>query len=104
MTGPSDWRAWELAGPDGRALGRLTEDGTDMPWVLCRFEPAEGFAAVAELFAEELGLLEEDEMDAWAMVQEQIAARELWLRPLHGGEPIREFLLHVDGDRAWFRF
>ena len=96
-------RSWELVRPGGEILGRLVQDGVDGAWVLCRFEPGAGFAEVAELFAEDLGLIEEDEMDAWAMVYERIESLGLTLRPANGDEPIREFALHVDGDRAWFR-
>ncbi len=103
MTIPSDPPNWELIRRDGTLLGRLTQDGLDPPWVLCRFEPTEHFAPVAHLFAEEIGLLEEDEMDNWAAVEEDVAALGLELRPSGGGTPIREFLLHVDGSRAWFR-
>ena len=96
-------RSWELVRPDGEVLGRLAQDGADGPWVLCSFQAGAGFAEVAELFAEDIGLIEEDEMDAWAMVYERIERLGLSLRPADGGEPIREFALHVDGDRAWFR-
>ena len=101
MTAPP--RSWRLVRPDGERLGRLVQDGAERSWILCRFEADPGFTAVAELFAEDLGLIEEDEMDAWEMIHERIADLGLVLVPEHGGEPLREFLLHVDGDRAWFR-
>ena len=103
MTAPAPTAEWELVAPDGRPLGRLTQDGSDGPWRLCRYAPTPDFAPIAELFAEDVGLLEEDEMDAWEMVHERIASLRLQLRPAAGGEPIRKFALHVDGDRAWFR-
>jgi hypothetical protein len=96
-------QAWQLTRPDGGVLGRLVQDAVDPPWRLCRFEAGAGFSDVAELFAEDLGLIEEDEMDAWAMVSERITALGLELRPVGGGAPIRDFVLHVDGDRAWFQ-
>ena len=74
-----------------------------MPWTECRFTPTPAFTRVAALFAAELEFLNRDEMEAWEAAYDRVARLGLELRPADGGEPIREFILHVDGEQAWFR-
>jgi hypothetical protein len=95
--------AWSLTTPDGTELGRLDFVEGEMFRTSCRFRPTPAFDRVAPLFAAELGLLNREEMDAWEAAYARIADLGLELRPVGGGVPIREFILHVDGDEAWFR-
>ena len=96
--------AWTLVAPDGTVLGRLEAVDDDMPWYECRFTPTAAFDRVAPLFAEELALLNrESDMEAWQHAYDRIVALALELRPEGAGAPVRKFILHVNGDRAWFR-
>lgn len=98
-------QVWELVAPDGRLLGLLTEEYVDFPWLHCRFEPTEAFAAIAALFAEEVRLLEAGgKTDAWRAVYDRIDAIGLELRPRDAGMSAGKFpLLHISGEHAWFR-
>jgi hypothetical protein len=85
-------------------LGLLTTQGSDMPWLLGMFEPTPAFEEVQDLFQEELRLLDADDMDAWAKVWNKIAEPGLRLEPTDGGEPIADFLVHIRGQKAWWRY
>jgi len=100
-----DSPGWDLIAADGTRLGRLepAAAGGDMFWTGARFTPAPAFAQVAPLFAAELELLNREEMEAWDEAYGRIDALALELRPVDGGAPIREFILHIDGGEAWFR-
>lgn len=67
-----------------------------------RFVPAEGFADVEPLFDRELLLVEEEavfeELDA---VVGEISEKLQLIGP---AGPVAEFLLHIDGEPAWFRW
>src|SRR5687768_1632440 len=99
MASPS---SWTLVAPDKTVFGRLTlhDDGADMFWHDGTFAPSPAFDAIAPLFRETGRLLERDEMDAFELAYERIVALGLELHPAGGGLPIREFLLHIDGERA----
>ena len=95
--------AWDLVAADGTVLGHLVQAETDMFWTHCRFTRTEAFAHVAPLFAATLAHLEADEMEQLEAAYEHVAALGLALRPAPGSRAIGEFLLHIDGDSAWFR-
>lgn len=82
-------------------LGKLTSCTPDFPWLFCKFEPCDSFAEQRALFEEELRLLNAEDMVAWEEVYEKI--RALNLRLVSAEEALGEFLLHIDGDEAWFR-
>jgi hypothetical protein len=98
------------AGPDyrvmrgGRLLGTLTSTGCDMPWFEGVFEPTAAFAEVQRLFDHERQLLEEDRIDEWSAVWDEIAKPGMRLEPLDGREPIADFMLHIDGQKARWRY
>ena len=98
--------SWNLVAPDETVFGRLTlqHDGADMFWHDGTFAPTPAFDAIAPLFVETLRLLEGDEMDAFEVAYERIVALGLGLHPIEGGDPIREFLLHIDGGQARVRY
>ena len=89
------WRGDEL-------LGQLSSCTSDFPWVRCKFEPSASFAEQRALFDDELRLLNAEDMVAWEEVYEKI--RALNLRLVSAQEDLGEFLLHIDGDEAWFRY
>ena len=86
-------------------LGTVTHHATqdDFPWHGGVFEPTPDFDSVRPLFDEELRLLNADQMDEWGVVLEQIERPGLRLEPLHGGSPVTEFLIHIDGAKTWWR-
>jgi hypothetical protein len=86
-----------------RLLGALTHTDDDFPWHNGTFDPAPEFEEVRPMFERELALLNADQMDEWEVAWEAIAALGLRLEPVDAGADIEEFLLHIDGSRAWWR-
>jgi hypothetical protein len=96
---------WHLTAADGTTLGRLElAEGDDIFWSDYRFAPTPAFEHVAPLFADELALLNREEMEAWEVAYQRIVDLGLELRPEDGGDTIREFILHVDGSEARLRY
>jgi hypothetical protein len=85
-------------------LGVLRLTGSDFPWVNCEFEPTAAFAGVQPVFQEELRLLESDNMDAWQMAYDEINALGLQLIVARDETVISEFVLHIYGNEASFRY
>lgn len=85
-------------------LGALTHTDDDFPWHNGTFEPTPEFEEVRPLFERELALLNADRMDEWESAWESIAALGLRLVPARAGADIDEFLLHIDGSQAWWRY
>jgi hypothetical protein len=84
-------------------LGNLRAYDTDFSWVIYKFEPTELFQAVKPLFEGELKLLNADDMDAWETSYSRIGALGLRLVYVGKGGETNEFILHIEGDEAWFR-
>ncbi|MGF1432323.1 hypothetical protein [Kitasatospora sp. LaBMicrA B282] len=95
---------WRLVRGE-ECIGEIEVDGSDFPWMSGRFRPAPGFDEVRPLFERELALLDDPvagaDSDEWEAVVEEIGSL---LRLVGPAGPVAEFLLHVDGDRAWFRW
>ncbi|GAA2473838.1 hypothetical protein GCM10010406_07240 [Streptomyces thermolineatus] len=94
---------WRVVGRDG-TVGEITVDGSgDFPWLGGRFTPGPAHDAVKPLFERELALLEriDEDPEAWEAARAEVE-RAVDLVSPQG--PVAEFLLHVDGDRAWFRW
>ncbi|MDT0494204.1 hypothetical protein ACPEIF_14490 [Streptomyces sp. NPDC012600] len=91
-------------------VGEIAVDGADFPWLHGRFLPGPAFdPAVRQLFDRELALLErleEDESDESAEAWERACDEVNRTLALAGpeGVAVAEFLLHIQGDRAWFRW
>ncbi len=67
--------------------------------------PQVGFEAAARLFREELGHLEDladEESPQWAATYDAIRAQTTLLDP--AGNAVPEYLLHIDGAKAWWRW
>ncbi|WP_406182801.1 hypothetical protein [Streptomyces canus] len=94
---------WKVRSGD-EPVGDILIDEADFPWLSGRFTAGPGFAGVRELFARELALVEEDDEERrqeWEDAYDEVRRRV----SLHGpGGPVPEFLLHIEGDRAWFRW
>jgi hypothetical protein len=90
-------------------LGTLRSYSTDFPWVNCRFEPLPAFEDVRPLFDEELrlldtGLVDSDQVEQWEIAYNRITSIGLRLFDIEQENYIDEFLLHIRGDEAWFRY
>ncbi|MFI9832237.1 hypothetical protein ACIHIX_31655 [Streptomyces sp. NPDC051913] len=95
-------QVWHVGG--GEPVGEILIDDADFPWLSGRFTAGPGYDAVRELFARELVLAERDEDGHWAeweRVHDEIRRRVSLVSP---DGPVPEFLLHIEGDRAWFRW
>lgn len=101
--GPHD-EVWHLH-HGGRVVAALHVTESDFPWLHARVEPAEGFDEVAPLLAEEARLAEsiDDEVTPeWEAVHERIRSTTRLTHP--DGRDAPEYLLHVDGLDAWWRW
>ncbi len=98
-----DGGAAVAAGGAGDEIGEILIDDADFPWLSGRFTPGPGFGAVRDLFARELALAqgEKERWAEWETVCGEVGRRVALSSP---DGPVPEFLLHIDGDRAWFRW
>lgn len=88
---------------DGQTVAALVVVGGDFPWLNARVEPREGFEVFLPLFAEDLAQADRtDDGAAWDQAYHAIRAA-LSLRYPNGDE-VPEFLLHIDGPDAWWRW
>ncbi|WP_181806271.1 hypothetical protein [Streptomyces shenzhenensis] len=91
---------WQVRG--GREpVGEIVVDETDFPWLHGTFTPGPGFAGVRDLFARELVLAQDEDWEAWEEAHDEIRRQVSLIAP---DGPVPEFLLHIEGDRAWFRW
>jgi hypothetical protein len=95
---------------DDVVVGEIYVDDHEFPWYFGRFVEGEGFAELRTLFATEADLSErlldagsdEGLNAAWEAAYARI--RQL-VRLVHpAGHPVAEYLLHIDGDQAGFRW
>lgn len=101
--GGFDGQVWQLHSGDG-PVGEILIDGADFPWLSGRFSATPAFEPLRELFARELALTERDgegHWDEWERAYGEIRRRVSLTSP---DGPVPEFLLHIDGDTAWFRW
>ncbi|MFI7393096.1 hypothetical protein [Streptomyces tendae] len=88
----------------GAEIGEILIEDADFPWLSGRFRAGPAYGAVRDLFARELALVERDGAEhraAWEAVSAEIERRVRLVSP---DGPVAEFLLHIEGDRAWFRW
>ncbi|SNX65804.1 hypothetical protein SAMN06272735_7644 [Streptomyces sp. TLI_55] len=98
-----DSQVWQVRGGDG-PVGEILIDEADFPWLSGQFTAGPGYDVVRELFARELALAERDDdghREEWERVYDEIRRRVSLVSP---DGPVPEFLLHIEGDRAWFRW
>ncbi|MFI2433488.1 hypothetical protein [Streptomyces sp. NPDC018693] len=98
------WSVHSAAGP----VGEIVIDDADFPWLSGRFVPGPAYDAVEPLFARELALLQrvlhddgDQAVQEWEAAYDRVG-RQVTLSSPDG--PVAEFLLHIEGDRAWFRW
>jgi hypothetical protein len=94
------WRLWR----GDELVADLVVTGGDFPWLQASLEATPAFESMRDLFAEELRLVDrlEEEYLAWEAVDEQIHT----ILSLENPEGVRvpEFLLHIEGEAAWWRW
>ncbi|MER6205523.1 hypothetical protein [Streptomyces sp. NPDC001642] len=84
------------------SVGEILIDDADFPWLSGKFTAGEAFESVRELFARELALAQGDaDWQQWEEVYDEIS-RQVTLTSPDG--PVPEFLLHIEGEQAWFRW
>ncbi|MFE5260995.1 hypothetical protein [Streptomyces coelicoflavus] len=88
----------------GAEIGEILIEGADFPWLSGRFRAGPAYGAVRDLFARELALAERDDAGHWAEWKTVYAEIERRVRLVSPDGPVAEFLLHIEGDRAWFRW
>lgn len=98
---------WQLRDHDGALLADLLVTDADFPWLTARLSPTSRFGTVRQLFVDELaasGIEPQDDDPDWAaadVAYDRIRAATT----LHAPQgPVAEFLLHVQGDEAWWRW
>lgn len=85
-------------------LGDISPTHSDFPWHYGDFEPTDDFQAVAELFETELAALESSKGPGdWDAVYDIISNPGLRLEPYGPGKSINNPLIHIQGDKAWWR-
>jgi hypothetical protein len=96
-------QVWRLMRGEEPLADLVVTDG-DFPWLYARIRAMPGFAAIRPLFEEELRAMEnmDDDPDSWEAAYEGIRSAVSLLYP--DGSPVPEFLLHIDGDEAWWRW
>lgn len=96
-------RVWQLTRGD-ELLAELVVTGGDFPWLNAEVRPAAGFAEVRPLFDDELRRLEllDEEPEQWEAAYRRI--REVVRLMAPDGRPVPEFLLHIEGADAWWRW
>jgi hypothetical protein len=85
-------------------FGVLTRKEIDQPWTFCVFEPTPAFEQYRALFEEELQLLNRDDIEHWQQAYHKITSLGFTLEPVGTEDAITEFILHIDGGAAWFRY
>jgi hypothetical protein len=94
------WRLYH----EQELLGQLVVTDADFPWLNGRFQAEAGFETVRPLFEEELRLLDavDDDVDAWEAAYGQVRDAVSLAAP--DGRRVPEFLLHIQGGNAWWRW
>lgn len=100
-------KTWKLA-EQTEVVGLLAVTGSDFPWLEGDFAPSIGFDKWRAVFAEESRLIdlenleESDEYDAWELIVERITGALTLVDPQ--GREVEDFLLHIDGAHATWRW
>ncbi|MFI6602988.1 hypothetical protein ACIBHX_42655 [Nonomuraea sp. NPDC050536] len=94
---------WRLMRGDD-LLGVISVENGDFPWLSGRFSAESGFDEVKPWFDRELELVDADgelDVEAWEEIYSRIEQTVTLVGP---SGPVPEFLLHISGDEAWFRW
>ena len=94
---------WRLRRGD-ELVAELVVTGGDFPWLNATVRATPAFDELRPLFAEELRLLDQldHDVEAWEAAYDRVRQAVILERP--DGFAVPEFLLHVDGGDAWWRW
>ncbi|MFJ5262308.1 hypothetical protein ACIQAC_17755 [Streptomyces sp. NPDC088387] len=94
---------WRVRGDEGE-VGEILITEADFPWLSGTFTPGPAYEGVRELFAREIALVKQVDgvqEEGWDQAYDEIRRRVTLSSP---DGPVPEFLLHIEGDEAWFRW
>jgi len=94
---------WLLHGGD--VVAELHVTSADFPWLNAYVVHCQGFELVEPLFEDELRHLNssvDEETDAWTQAYERIRSATSLKDP--AGNLVPEYLLHIAGGEAWWRW
>jgi hypothetical protein len=98
---------WELREGE-QLIGTITITDQDFPWLSGSFAPEPGFARWEPVFVAEEALLKEvsveDSEEGWERWERLYDPIRKTLTLVSPSGPVAEFLLHIEGDAAWFRW
>lgn len=88
----------------GQLVADLVVYGGDFPWLNARVFPKEGFEEIRPIFEEELRRLDayDDNIEGWEDAYRRVRVAVSLAAP--DGHLVREFILHIDGTEAWWRW
>jgi hypothetical protein len=98
-----DAQVWQLVDGEG-LLAELVVSGGDFPWLNAEVRAMERFERIRPLFEDELRQLDglDEQQASWEAAYDRIRQAVRLLAP--DGRPVPEFLLHIDGHDAWWRW
>ena len=92
---------WKLYAGD-ELVADLVVTGLDDPWLIARVEAGPGLERHRQLFEAELAAAKDEDQD---LVDPRLSELRRALRlSKPDGTVVAAFLLHVDGDEAWWRW
>ncbi|MFF0740424.1 hypothetical protein ACFYVL_08470 [Streptomyces sp. NPDC004111] len=86
---------------DSTLVGTIAVDESDMPWLRGRFFAEPAFSRFKPWFDEVNALVEAEDSARFDDAYGRIEAALTLVSP---SGPVAGFLLHIDQDRAWFRW
>ncbi|MET9827252.1 hypothetical protein ABZ038_37660 [Streptomyces sp. NPDC006349] len=92
------------SGAQPEEIGEILIDDADFPWLSGRFRAGPAYGALHDLFARELALAEGDDAERGKWWEAAYAEIERRVRLVSPDGSVAAFLLHIRGDRAWFRW
>jgi hypothetical protein len=95
---------WRLFDANGQLLATLWVTDSDMPWLHARVEAPPEFEKIRHLFEAELHLLDRVDEDPMAYERAYQAVEDAVRLINPAGSSVPEFLIHVDGSAAWWRW
>lgn len=90
-------------------LGLITITGYDQPFIKASFKPSEEYHMVKDLFDKELSYVSEPDFSSkismWEDIYKKILKPGLYLISVQEDQEykIKNPLIHIEGDCAWFR-
>ncbi len=99
----SNPKRWTLRHGDD-VLGLIDVRSFDQPWYEGEFTPLQGFSLVKPYFDKDLVLLEQEKWDEFEQLWDDLRSTGIVIENTHTGQRVSDFILHIEGSRAWFRY